>query len=116
MISGPDLPKELNKHTIESLGGSKIIVIAGEYNSEAISSTFIYDFNTAQWNPGPEMVNARKNHESAVIIDTVTYEKFIVVAGGYGNGYLTSVELLSWDYLENWQKGKKSFHFMSDLF
>ena len=55
---------------------------------------------------GPPLIQARAYHCSAVM--EIRGEKHIVVAGGDGNSYLDTVELLNPNSADGWKKGKKS--------
>ena len=101
---GPDLPIGLYGHTATKINSTTSIVIGG-YSGGYSAKTFFYSHQNGQWINGPNLIQARRLHAACLVTDSVTQESFIVVTGGYGSGYLDSVEILD-KYGTVWTSGK----------
>ena len=96
MEYGPQLPKPVWKHAITSITSTVSLLSggwAGLYNSSPL--TWYINHETNVFSAGPSLLEGRRQHGSATIVDKVTKEKIPMVTGGIGNGYvLDSTELL----------------------
>ena len=94
---GPKLPTGVWGHTITVLNTTTSILAGGETeDSSASAKTWYYDHEEQNFSEGPALLQGRRYHGSATVIDVVTKEKIPVVAGGVDGGYdtLDSTELL----------------------
>ena len=103
--TGPQLPLAVSSHAMVALNTSTFILIGG-YDGSYLSKTFYFQESNQDWIPGPEMDTPRYWHAAGVGIDTATSQHYIAVTGGYGSGYLDSVEILYSGETE-WQTGKQ---------
>ena len=61
------------------------------------AKTWYYNHDTETFTSGPDLLEGRNYHGSALNVDKVTKSKIVVVTGGVnwnGNGYLDSTEML----------------------
>ena len=104
VIDGPDLPTAVMRHAITAINSTVSILSGGSANSNSASSqTWFYNHETEAFSSGPTLLEGRRWHASATIVDKVTKAKIPVVTGGYNNGDLDSTELLIDGH---WQTGK----------
>ena len=106
VIDGPDLPTAVGYHAITAIN-STVSILSGGYTDAnyASSQTWFYNHETETFSSGPTLLEGRRYHASATIVDKVTKAKIPVVTGGtvgYYN-YLDSTELL---IDGQWQTGK----------
>lgn len=103
---GPDMPIALDGHSMVSLNSTTAMVIGG-YSNGWSSKTFYFDLNSSFWTNGPELKSPREYHASAILTDSVTNIKYVIVAGGYKSDYLSSVEVLEFSSsAQEWTQGK----------
>ena len=73
------------------------LLSGGLANGNAASAkTWYYNHNTEAFTSGPDLLEGRRTHGSAINEDKVTKAKIVVVTGGQdnGNAYLDSTEML----------------------
>ena len=93
---GPLLPSPIRAHAIASINLTVSIITGGVTNIETYSDKAWY-FNHAsqEFQPGPNLLEAREYHSSGYVTDQQTKEKMAIIAGGYGiNSDLDSTEIL----------------------
>jgi hypothetical protein len=96
---GPELPESVDSHAITSVNSTVSILSGGKTNSwyyhPPSPLTWYINHETNVFSAGPSLLEGRKSHGSATIVDKVTKEKIPMVTGGRGNsGILDSTELL----------------------
>ena len=110
---GPDLPKAVYNHAITAIN-TTVSILSGGSTSASLksSSTWYYNHETQVFSSGPSLLERRREHGSATIVDMVTKSKIPIVTGGLGNGFLKSTEML---INGQWQPGMyyKLFLFIS---
>jgi hypothetical protein len=94
-----DLPEPANLHCMAQISNSTFLIIGGKSASaEYHGHTFFFNAVDNVWSEGPLLKVPRRAHKCSVLdwINPATNEteKVVVVAGGYGGQYLSSVELL----------------------
>ena len=106
VIDGPDLPTAVESHAITAINSTVSILSGGStYANSYSSQTWFYNHETETFSSGPTLLQGRKRHASATIVDKVTKAKIPVVTGGWSgnNGNLDSTEFL---IDGQWQTGK----------
>ena len=104
VIDGPDLPTAVWEHAITAINSTVSILSGGWTNVNYDSSqTWFYNHETEAFSSGPTLLEGRRYHESATIVDKVTKAKIPVVTGGSNYGDLDSTEFL---IDGQWQTGK----------
>ena len=100
---GPQLPTPVYGHAIASINSTVSIITGGRKNSHTHSSDKTWYFNHAsqEFQPGPNLLEARHGHSSGTVTDQETKEKMAIIAGGHG--YLDSTERL---VNGEWKTGK----------
>ena len=102
---GPELPEALRQHAITSVN-STISILSGGRTSDTHYSPLTWYFNhdTSVFSPGPSLLEGRRSHGSATIVDKETTAKIPVVTGGQHSDH---VKLDSTEMLINghWQPG-----------
>ena len=106
VIDGPDLPTTVFWHAITALNSTVSILSGGStMANDASSQTWFYNHETGTFSSGPTLLEGRRLHASATIVDKVTKAKIPVVTGGEDSYWdaLDSTELL---IDGQWQTGK----------
>ena len=105
VIDGPNLPTAVTKHAITAINSTVSILSGGRTNANQYSSqTWFYNHETETFSSGPTLLEGRRLHASATIVDKVTKAKIPVVTGGLdGSNFLDSTEFL---IDGQWQTGK----------
>ena len=103
---GPELPEALRQHAITSVN-STISILSGGRTSDTKYSPITWYFNheTNVFSPGPSLLEGRRSHGSATIVDKETNTKIPIVTGGRASPIgvrLDSTEMLINGY---WQPG-----------
>ena len=105
---GPELPEALRQHAIASVN-STISILSGGRTSDTDYSPLTWYFNhdTNVFSPGPSLLEGRRSHGSATIVDKETTTKIPIVTGGRGLINSDHVRLDSTEMLinGNWQSG-----------
>ena len=107
-IEGPQLPTRIYGHTIVSINSTVSIIMGGSTNMVIYSDkTWYFNHASQEFQPGPNLLEARQLHSSGSVTDQETKEKMIIIAGGRGaggpNDYLDSTEVL---LNGQWKTGK----------
>ena len=105
IVDGPALPTAVQKHAITFVNQTVSILSGGVISANSASSqTFYYNHLTKIFTSGPTLLEGRRYHGSATIVDKVTKSKIPLVTGGYNSDWdeMNSTELL---INGHWQKG-----------
>merc|ERR1712126_139651 len=89
-----DIPIDVRNHCLSKIAPDKLIIIAGRQNGSVSSASWIFDTRTKTWTHGPRMRARREKHGCFSIEENGRVTK-IVAMGGFGNGYLSSAEILN---------------------
>jgi len=89
-----DIPIDVTNHCLSKIAPDKLIIIAGRQNGSVSSASWIFDTRTKTWTHGPRMRARREKHGCFSIEENGRVTK-IVAMGGFGNGYLSSAEILN---------------------
>ena len=103
---GPELPEAVAWHAITSINSTVSLLSGGWTDSDLYSPrTWYFNHESNVFSSGPSLLEGRRNHGSATVVDKVTKAKIPMVTGGYGNsGRLDSTELL---INGQWQSGTR---------
>merc|ERR1719464_1822934 len=71
-----------------------VSLLSGGWISGSTAKTWYYNHDTETFTSGPDLLQARRLHGSAINVDKVTKAKIAVVTGGYASGNLDSTEML----------------------
>ena len=101
---GPQLPTSMHFHAIASIN-STVSIITGGYTNNYSDQTWYFNHASQEFQPGPNMLEARSAHSSGSVTDKDTKEKMVIIAGGYRgfSGDLDSTEML---VNGEWKTGK----------
>ena len=93
---GPQLPTPIFAHAIASINSTVSIITGGlELDTDTESDkTWYFNHARQKFQPGPNLLEARRRHSSGTVTDQETGEKMTIIAGGYSNGNLDSTEML----------------------
>ena len=82
-------------HAIASINSSVLIITTGSTNANHYTDGKTWYFNHAiqEFQPGPNLLEARDYHSMGTITDQHTKEKTVIVAGGFGDDGLDSTEM-----------------------
>ena len=102
---GPELPEAVAWHAITSINSTVSLLSGGSTSSNSYSSrTWYFNHETNVFSSGPSLLQGRRYHGSATVVDKVTKAKIPMVTGGYGIAYyLDTTELL---FNGEWHAGK----------
>jgi hypothetical protein len=101
----PSLPVTIRYHCMVTVNSTTVMAIGGWQNDLISGKTFYYTFGEESWTEGPELENKRGYHSCGRIRrNKESQEISIIVAGGLGGSYLSSVEILDEGFNE-WQTG-----------
>ena len=106
-VPGPDLPFTVDCHSMVLVDPTTIYLIGGYQNGVTSNKTWIIDpTNDFQIRNGPSLNIAREGHSCSKM--RIEGRIFLVVAGGFNNGELASVELLDTTCPDQgWKMGMK---------
>ena len=80
---GPQLPRRFSSHAIATINSTVSIITGGFQDSDSMSDqTWYFNHETQEFQPGPDLLEGRNNHNSGTITDQETKEKIVIVAGG----------------------------------
>jgi hypothetical protein len=104
VVDGTVLPTAVSHHAITSINKTVSILSGGDIADDASSQTFYYNHITKIFTSSPTLLEGRRRHGSATIVDKSTKAKIPVVTGGanYNWDTMDSTELL---INGHWQKG-----------
>ena len=95
---GPDLPTGVLRHAMTKISDKVSLLSGGDtYENSNSAQTWYYNHDTEAFTSGPDLLQGRTYHGSAVNVDKVTKEIIAVVTGGQmvnGTNYLDSTEML----------------------
>merc|ERR1711971_439355 len=93
---GPYLPTGVRSHAMTKINGTVSLLSGGETHGDSYSAkTWYYNHDTETFTSGPDLMEGRRHHGSALNVDKVTRAKIVVVTGGYNNvNNLDSTEML----------------------
>ncbi len=106
----PSLPVTIADHCMVALNSTTVMVIGGRKNGyqffqDYSGKTFYFTFGEERWTEGPELKNKRALHSCGKIKrNNESQEMSIIVAGGRGGSYLSSVEILE-EGSNDWHTG-----------
>ena len=94
---GPDLLTGVYFHAMTAINDT-VSLLSGGCIPQFCSSmlTWYYNHETESFTSGPDLLEGRRGHGSATIVDKVTKAKIAIITGGvnYNFGYLDSTEML----------------------
>ena len=95
ITEGPQLPIAISNHAIASINSTVSIITTGSTNANYYSDgkTWYFNHATQEFQPGPNLLEARDYHSMGTITDQHTKEKTVIVAGGFGEDGLDSTEM-----------------------
>ena len=80
---GPDLPIALLQHAMSKINDTVSLLSGGVTNMNTASAqTWFYNHDTEAFTSGPDLMESRLDHGSAMNVDRVTKAKIAVVTGG----------------------------------
>ena len=89
---GPDLPTAVMYHAMTKINGTVSLLSGGNSYS---AKTWYYNHDTEAFTSGPDLLEGRRLHGSAINVDKVTKSKIVVLTGGYNYpNYMDSTEML----------------------
>ena len=93
---GPDLPTAVYYHAMTKINDSVSLLSGGKTNAEDYTAkTWYYNHDTEIFTSGPDLLEGRRVHGSALNVDKVTKSIIVVITGGDGNGNrMDSTEML----------------------
>ena len=93
---GPDLPTAVRRHAMTKINDTVSLLSGGETNTNTYSAqTWYYNHVTEAFTSGPDLLEGRNDHGSAMNVDKVTKAKIVVITGGWnGNNDMDSTEML----------------------
>ncbi len=101
----PSLPVTIYAHCMVTVNSTTVMVIGGVQNGQISGKTFYFTFGEESWTEGPKLKIKRFGHSCGKIRrGKKSQEMSIIVAGGYGGSYLSSVEKMD-EGLNEWQAG-----------
>ena len=92
--NGPDLPTAVWGHAMTKINDTVSLLSGGYKGGYDTVQTWYYNHDTEAFTYGPDLLEGRRLHGSAIIVDKVTNAKIAVVTGGYASGNLDSTEML----------------------
>jgi hypothetical protein len=100
---GPQLPSPIFIHAIASIN-STVSIITGGATDTISDKTWYFNHASQEFQPGPNLLKARRRHSSGTVTDQETKEKMTIIAGGSSK----YVKLDSTEILLNgqWMRGK----------
>ena len=88
---GPQLPANISAHAIASINSTVSIITGGltvnAYPNNYSDKTWYFNHATQEFQPGPNMLEARTGHTSGTIIDQESKEKMVIIAGGESSAW-----------------------------
>ena len=89
---GPDLPTQFASHAMTKINDTVSLISGGD---NANAKTWYYNHDTETFTSGPDLLEGRSLHGSAINVDKVTKAKIVIVTGGQDNvGNIDSTEML----------------------
>ena len=101
---GPQLPTPIYAHAIAFINSTVSIITGGWTTNTYSDRTWYFNHESQEFQPGPNLLEARSDHSSGSVTDQETKEKIAIIAGGFGiDSNLDSTEIL-WN--GEWKTGK----------
>ena len=92
---GPDLPTAVEEHAMTAINDTVSLLSGGTtYASTHSGKTWYYNHDTEAFTSGPDLLEGRRRHGSAINVDKVTKVKIVVITGGRNDDVLDSTEML----------------------
>ena len=92
---GPDLPTGVYYHAMTAINDTVSLLSGGETNDNSYSAkTWYYNHDTETFTSGPNLLEGRRRHGSAINVDMVTKDQTLVITGGYNGNNMDSTEML----------------------
>ena len=99
---GPKLPYKMAFHCVAKIG-ENVVAFSGGWNGNSYTNqTVFYDLNSETWESGPDLKQAREYHSCSAFQQNNS--TFLVVAGGWYNDFIASVEILDFE-TNQWLEG-----------
>ena len=87
---GPDLPTGVYDHAMTKINDT-VSLLSGGFTYSYSAKTWYYNHDTEAFTSGPDLLEGRRDHGSAVNVDKVTKAKIPVITGGFfGKGLFTN--------------------------
>ena len=109
------MPESVAFHCAVAISDKAVLIIGGyASNPDFSSKTKIYDFESMQWNDGPELTTGRKYHACASLEMTDNWVVYVV-----GGDPVT--DSMEWSVIDQdnsigeWNEGTFSFLLLGDL-
>ena len=99
---GQDLTTAVRYHAMTSINDTVSILSGGLTTIHYSAQTWYYNHESESFSSGPDLMEGRRHHGSATVVDKVTKTKIAVITGGYNGNRLDSTELL---INGQWQSG-----------
>ena len=101
----PSLPVIISDHCMVTVNSTTVMVVGGWQNEQLSNQTFYFTFGEQRWTQGLELKHKRRLHSCGRIRrDKDSQEMSIIVAGGYNESYMSSVEILN-ERSNEWHTG-----------
>ncbi len=101
----PSLPVTIYAHCMVTVNSTTVMAIGGIQNEDYSGKTFYFNLGEDSWTEGPELKNKRGYHSCGKIRRyKESQEMSIIVAGGWDDHTLSSVEILD-EGSNEWQTG-----------
>jgi N-acetylneuraminic acid mutarotase len=101
----PSLPVTIYSHCMVTVNSTTVMVIGGIQNGQYSGKTFYFTFGEESWTEGLELNHKRTGNSCGKIKrNKESQEMSIIVAGGYDNSHLSSIEILN-EGSNEWQTG-----------
>jgi N-acetylneuraminic acid mutarotase len=101
----PSLPVTIEVHCTVTVNSTTVMVIGGEQDGLTSGKTFYFTLGDESWIEGPELKYKRYRHTCGKVRrDKESQDMSIVVAGGWGESFLASVEILD-EGSNEWRTG-----------
>ena len=95
----------MSGHCMVHLDATRIMFIGGRHNYNRSPETYIYNYDDNTWEKGPDLNSRRENHACGKILkDKMSNEFTVIVAGGFNEEYMDSVEVLDMESM-SWTTG-----------
>ena len=92
---GPDLPTAVHSHAMTAINDTVSLLSGGSRGTDFFSAqTYYYNHDTEAFTSGPDLLEGRSYHGSAINVDKVTNAKIVVITGGWNGNRLDSTEML----------------------
>jgi hypothetical protein len=105
-VKGPDLPYAVDRHCLVGVNSSTALLCGGKKNGGHSNECHYMDWEDHSWSQGPSMMTKRIYHSCGTFISAAHQGRnVVIVAGGYNDTILDSVEILD-PTTNTWYEGK----------